>query len=269
MNNLKGYKMTSRPARGAVKRAAALTSLSSFSPAPSCPARGSLAASAPRPAARSRPGWSAALAWTGLCFLGALALLGSGCGHPPMLVHQYLLEYPAPPLKGSPLPASLKVERFAVAQAYNTTSMIYQPGAFERQAYKYHRWRVNPGYLVADYLARDFRHAGLFQAVFSSEAGEKARFALEGGVEDFQEVDAPGGWQASLSLVVTLLDTEAEAAPRKVVFQKHYQASEPMVAQTPQGLAESMSRALERLSARIIPEVYNAAKQRLAAKQLK
>jgi ABC-type uncharacterized transport system auxiliary subunit len=249
--------MTSTPARGAVKTADARTTHPS---ARRRPGRGNFQTSTTAGlAARPWTGWGAALAAL------ALALLFAGCGHPPMLVHQYLLEYPAPPLKGSPLPASLKVERFAVAQAFNTTSMIYQPRAFEREAYKYHRWRVNPGYLVADYLSRDFRHAGLFQAVLSSEAGDQARFALEGGVEDFQEVDAPEGWQASLSLVVTLLDTEAEAAPRKVVFQKHYQAAEPMVARTPQGLAESMSRALERLSARIIPEVYNAAKQRLAA----
>jgi ABC-type uncharacterized transport system auxiliary subunit len=254
--------MTSRPARGALNTADASPF---FSPQPSAAARPERLSfqtwTAAGPPARPRIGRGAALAAL------ALVLLVAGCGHPPMLVHQYLLEYPAPSLHGSPLPASLKVERFAVAQAYNTTSMIYQPRAFEREAYKYHRWRVNPGYLVVDYLARDLRRAGLFKAVLAAETGEKARFALEGGVEEFEEVDAPGGWQASLALVVTLLDTEAEAAPRKVVFQKHYQATEPMVARTPQGLAESMSRALERLSARILPEVYDAAKKRLAAKK--
>jgi ABC-type uncharacterized transport system auxiliary subunit len=196
-----------------------------------------------------------------------LALLVCGCGKPPMLVHQYLLEYPAPPLTGASLNADLKVERFAVAQAYNTTSMIYQPQAFKSQAYKYHRWRVNPGYLVTDYLVRDLRNSGRFTAVFTYESSEKTRFVLEGGVEDFQELDNPDAWQAALALVVTLIDTSQEGVPQKVVFQKSYRVTEPMVAQTPQGLAESMSRAMEQASARIISDVYEAARKRLETKK--
>jgi ABC-type uncharacterized transport system auxiliary subunit len=201
--------------------------------------------------------------------LVGLALLLSGCGKPPMLVHQYLLEYPAPPLASTPLNADLKVERFAVAQAYNTTAMIYQPQAFKSQAYKYHRWRVNPGYLVTDYLVRDLRAGGRFKGVFTYESAEKTRFVLEGGVEDFQEVDNPDGWQAALALVVTLIDTSQEGVPQKVVFQKSYRVTEPMVVQTPQGLAESMSRAMAQASARISSDVYDAAKKRLETEQQK
>lgn len=196
-----------------------------------------------------------------------LALLVFACGKSPMLVHQYVLEYPAPPLAGAPLNADLKVERFAVAQAYNTTSMIYQAQAFESQAYNYHRWRVNPGYLVTDYLVRDLRAGGLFKAVFTYESSGKTRFVLEGGVEDFQESDNPDGWKAALALVVTLLDTSQEGVPQKVVFQKSYRVTEPMVTQTPQGLAESMSRAMEQASARIISDVYEAARKRLETKK--
>jgi ABC-type uncharacterized transport system auxiliary subunit len=195
-----------------------------------------------------------------------VALLLAGCGKPPMLVHQYVLEYPPPPLTGLPLKAALKVERFSVAQPYNTTSMVYQPGAFTREAYNYHRWRVNPSYLVTDYLVRDFRQSGRFKAVFGFASSEKARFVLEGGVEDFQELDAADGWQAALALIVTLLDTNQENVARKVVFQKSYRTVEPMVAKTPQGLAESMSRAMEKLSAQISTDVYDAARKRLAAK---
>jgi ABC-type uncharacterized transport system auxiliary subunit len=170
-------------------------------------------------------------------------------------------------LTGAPLNANLKVERFAVAQAYNTTSMIYQAQAFKSEAYKYHRWRVNPGYLVTDYLVRDLRAGGLFKAVFTYESSEKTRFVLEGGVEDFQESDNPDGWKAALALVVTLIDTSQEGVPQKVVFQKSYRVTEPMVTQTPQGLAESMSRAMEQASARIISDVYDAARKRLESKK--
>ena len=221
--------------------------------------------------ARSRHWWDDTLARLSLKSLAAVFLVLSfaGCGKPPMLVHQYLLEYPAPPLASAPLNADVKVERFAVAQAYNTTSMIYQPQAFKTQAYKYHRWRVNPGYLVTDYLVRDLRTSGRFKAVFTYESSEKTRFVLEGGVEDFQELDHPDGWQAALALVVTLIDTSREGVPQKVVFQKSYRVTEPMAAQTPQGLAESMSRAMEQASARIISDVYDAARKRLETQQPK
>jgi len=209
------------------------------------------------------------LAPLGLKSLAAvfLVLFLSGCGKSPMLVHQYVLEYAAPPLAGAPLNADVKVERFAVAQAYNTTSMIYQAQAFKSQAYNYHRWRVNPGYLVTDYLVRDLRTSGRFTAVFTYESSEKTRFVLEGGVEDFQESDNPDGWKAALALVVTLLDTSQEGVPQKVVFQKSYRVTEPMVEQTPQGLAESMSRAMAKASARIISDVYEAARKRLETKK--
>jgi ABC-type uncharacterized transport system auxiliary subunit len=192
---------------------------------------------------------------------GALALaLLAGCGKPPALVHNYLLEYPAPVLRASaPLDESLKVERFAVAQAFNTTAMVYRPDPLQSATYKYHRWRVNPGSLVSDYLIRDFRYSGRFKAVLSDETTSSHRFLLEGGVEEFQEVDGPDGWKAALALSVTLLDLNRKEITKRVVFQKSYRAEEPLTAKTPAGLAQGMSRALESLSPQIVADVYRAA----------
>ena len=191
----------------------------------------------------------------------------AGCGKPPMLVNQYILEYPAPVVAGrAKTSEALKVELFSVDQAFNTTSMVYQPQAFQSQVYNYSRWRANPGNLVTDFLIRDLRESGLFKAVFGSTGTGKYRFRLEGGVAEFQELDAAGGWQASLALTVTLLDTQQEELPQRVVFQKNYRALEPMPEKTPQGLAQAMSRALEQVSARILTDTYEAARRRSAAK---
>ena len=180
-----------------------------------------------------------------------------------MLVNQYILEYPAPVVGGqAKIPEAIKVELFSVAQAFNTTAMVYQPQPFKSQVYNYSRWRVNPGYLVTDYLLRDLREAGLFKAVFGPDSSGKYRFKLEGGVAEFQELDAPGGWQAALGLTVTLLDTNQEELPQRVVFQKNYRVLEPMPEKTPQGLAQAMSRAMEQVSARIITDTYEAARSR-------
>jgi len=190
-----------------------------------------------------------------------------GCGKPPVLVNQYLLEYPAPMLGGKArLPADLKVGLFSVAQAFNTNAMVYQPQPFQSQSYNYSRWRVNPGYLVTDYLVRDLRESGLFKAVFGSDSSGKYRFKLEGGVAEFQELDSPDGWQACLALTVTLLDVNQEELPQRVVFQKNYRVLEPLPEKTPQGLARGMSRAMEQLSARIINDTYEAARTRTIGK---
>ena len=83
---------------------------------------------------------------TTICLL-IILLLWCGCGKPPMLVQKYLLEYPAPVVqKAAPLGDSLKVEQFAVAQAFNTTAMVYRTSPYQAENYNYSRWRVNPGY---------------------------------------------------------------------------------------------------------------------------
>jgi ABC-type uncharacterized transport system auxiliary subunit len=203
-----------------------------------------------------------------LALLAALVVAClSGCGKPPMLVNQYILEYPAPVTgRKAKIPAAVKVEMFAVAQAFNTHAMVYQPRPFQSQSYNYSRWRANPGYLVTDYLIRDLRESGLFKAVFGPDSSGEQRFKLEGGVAEFQEVDAADGWKASLALTVTLLDTTQEVLPQRVVFQKNYRVLEPLPEKTPQGLAQGMSRAMEQLSARIINDTYEAARNRSAGK---
>jgi ABC-type uncharacterized transport system auxiliary subunit len=214
--------------------------------------------------------WPAPLRRPGLASLALVLLFStfflSACGQTPPFIHQYVFEYAPPAALGGPQPLgeAIAVKRFAVAQAFNTTDMVYQPGPLQTAAYKYNRWRVNPGYMVADYLARDLRHSGLFQAVFRDPEAGPCRFVLEGGVEEIQERDEPEGWKAALALTVTLLDTAQEEIPRQILFQKQYRALEPMLAKTPQGLADAMSRAMQSLSLQITADVQRAIWNRLA-----
>jgi len=220
----------------------------------------------PLPSERPRPGRLTMRPWL-LALLAVLLVACLGCGKPPMLVNQYMLEYPAPMVGGKvKIPAAVRVELFSVAQAFNTNAMVYQPQPFQSQSYNYSRWRANPGNLVTDYLIRDLRESGLFKAVFGADSSAEYRFRLEGGVVEFQEVDAADGWKASLALTVTLLDTTQEELPRRVIFQKNYRVQEPLPEKTPQGLAQGMSRAMEQVSARIINDTYEAARTRTAGK---
>jgi ABC-type uncharacterized transport system auxiliary subunit len=192
-----------------------------------------------------------------------LALVLAGCGQPPPLIRQYVFEY-APPVAPAQvkLDDAIRVKQFAVDQTFNTTAMVYRPQPLESAAYQYSSWRVNPGHLVTDYLARDLRHAGRFKAVFSRSDPGRSRYVLEGGVEEIQELNEPDGWKASLALTATLLDTGSDEVPQRIVFQRSYRTAEPMWDKTPPGLAEAMSRAMERLSRQIITDVHQAAQQR-------
>lgn len=199
-----------------------------------------------------------------------LALLLSGCGQTPPLIHQYVFEY-APLLSpaSAKIAEAIKVKRFAVAQAFDTTAMVYRPEPLRAQTYTLNRWRVNPGSMVTDYLARDLRRAGLFEAVFSHDDMGQSRFILEGGVEEIQELDEPDGWKAALALTVTLLDTSQDEITKRVIFQKSYRTTELLIAKTPQGLAEAMSRAMQGLSQKIVTDVYQAVRTRMESDKKK
>jgi cholesterol transport system auxiliary component len=157
---------------------------------------------------------------------------------------------------------AITVPRFSVAPDFNTTAMVYRPAPLQRATYQYSRWRVNPGAMTADYLARDLRHAGLFTAVFTSGESGQSRYMLEGGVTEIQEINGPDAWHAALGLSITLLDRNETEITRQVVFQKQYRAEELLTAKTPQGLAEAMSRALARLSGEILRDVGRTVKGR-------
>ena len=194
------------------------------------------------------------------------AFLFSGCGKPPNLINRYILDYAPPVLpRLTPLDTGIKVGLFAVDATINRQEMVYRVNPYRTGTYWYNRWRANPGNLVTDYLARDLRDSRLFKVVFTDDVSGTARFRLEGGVVEFQENNAPGLWQASLLLNVTLLDTDQENIADKVMFQRSYQTQEPMLSKTPEGLAAAMSSAMQQLSRQIIDDVYRAVKQRLGA----
>jgi cholesterol transport system auxiliary component len=175
------------------------------------------------------------------------------------MVEHYTLEYQSPTFGNlSRLEQTIKVERFSVAKAYNTVSMVFRPDAFKLDTYASNRWMVNPGDMTSDYLLRDLRNSGLFRAVFSYRDYEDARFVLEGGLEEFLEVDEGKGRSAVLTLSVNLIDLSRTGTPSRLVFQKKYRSVEPIADADPAGLARAMSNGMAKVSAQVIKDVYDA-----------
>jgi ABC-type uncharacterized transport system auxiliary subunit len=171
----------------------------------------------------------------------------------------YTLEYSPPEFPElDPLPAIVRVERFTVAPEYDSERIIYRDEAHARNAYAYHRWRARPGRLTGDFLARDLRRSGLFQAVFTEQSGRWADYALEGSVEEFLEWDQEEQWLAVLSIAVTLLAPPEKNISQRIVFQKTFSARRPAARKHPQAVAEAMSLAMTEISAEVIRAIHAA-----------
>ncbi|MEW5910950.1 MAG: ABC-type transport auxiliary lipoprotein family protein [Thermodesulfobacteriota bacterium] len=206
------------------------------------------------------------LTWPALALLLALMLLPACLGGQAQpYVHQYLLDYPPPRLSDlAPLPAAVQVGRFSAAPELQSLNMFFAPQGQERDHYPYHRWLVNPDQLVSGVLLRDLVASGLFKAALGPGSLQQARFVMEGGVQSFAEEDQGSRAQASLELVITLLDTRQAELYRRVLFQRTYRAEQAMSAQSGPALAAAMSRAMAALSPRIIKDVHAAMQKRLA-----
>ncbi len=194
-----------------------------------------------------------------------LSLFLSGClpgAKPPYLVELYTLDYPHPVVGGTALDQPVKVRRFSVAQSYNSTAMIYKTEPYKVTAPAYHKWRVNPGDMVTDYLLRDLRASGLFRGVFSYRDPEGTRFVVEGGVEELLQSKERDGWKAILGLQVTLVDTGQTDITKRLIFQKRYRVDEPVPDESPEAFAAGISSAMARASAAIIRDVREAILQR-------
>lgn len=196
------------------------------------------------------------------CFLACFfVLMLVGClsiKHPYKKIDYYTLEYDSPPMALlQPLSQVVRIERFQVAPEYNTSRIIYRKKPYTRDAYAYHMWRSNPGNLVSYFLARDFRNSSVFKSVVDHDGSLISSHIIEGMVDEFYEHDGGTLWEAVLSVSITLIEKSEPDVSKKILLQKKYSAREACRQKNPQALAEAMSKAMEKLSAAIITDIYN------------
>ncbi len=194
-----------------------------------------------------------------LLIVAIIVLSLTGClpgTKPPLQIDLYTLEYTVSALDGiSPVHETIRIDRFSIAQSYNSTAMIYRPAPYKLGVYNGHKWRVNPADLVTDHLLRDIRTSGMFRGVFSYRDPEKTRFVVEGSVEEFLEVDNGNTGKALLGVTITLLDTREKEVTKRLIFQRKYRVEETMKEQNPGALAQGMSNAMASISGRILKDL--------------
>jgi uncharacterized lipoprotein YmbA len=154
----------------------------------------------------------------------------------------------------------LVLEPLSVDDAYQDERIVYRTSPYRLDYYQYHRWSAAPGTLIADYLEQALERSGRFRAVVR-ESTESAPAVLSGRVIALEEVDeSPARWLGKVTVELTLKDAQTGA----VLWTDQLAETEPLPAQTPEGLARALSAAMDRIAKRAIPEIAERTQQAAA-----
>lgn len=178
-------------------------------------------------------------------------------------IKYYALEYNPPIYSGKDqLPCIIKLESFSVSPIYDTMGIIYRKEAFERDAYTYHKWSVNPADMLTYLVGRDLKSSGLFKGVvIPGERNKEITFRLGAIIDEFYELDGDKEWNGVLSLSISLTP-EGKAKNSGIdMFQKTYSVTEKCEKKNPAALAAALSRAMENVSRQIGEGLYEFIRQ--------
>jgi len=193
-----------------------------------------------------------------LIVIAVFIMIIGGCTnikHAPLEIHYYTLEYDPPqPETSGHLPYIIKIEQFQTSPLYDSTRMIFKNEDFKRDEYTYHKWRALPGEFVAYFIARDFSETDRFQAALFYESTLPYTHIVTGVVEDFY-LQAGNSSEAILSVSVNLVDNTHRNDGNKILMQKKYRRGIETQKSGPQGLAESLSMAMQQISSEILEDV--------------
>jgi ABC-type uncharacterized transport system auxiliary subunit len=143
------------------------------------------------------------------------------------------------------------VESLASDAAYDDERIVYRNGPYRLDYYNYHRWSSPPGALVGGYLEKALARTGNFKAVVRDQTSDAAMI-VGGHVTALEEVDSDRQhWVGRIALELTLTDPKTGG----IVWTQAFEETEPMLAQTPEGLARAISTALSRIATKAAPMI--------------
>ena len=151
--------------------------------------------------------------------------------------------------------AVVVLQPLAADAAYDDERIVYRTSPYRLDYYDYHRWIAEPGTMVSDYLASALAGTGRFRAL-PRELTDDAPVILGGRVRALEEVDrARDRWVGHVAITLVLTDAHTGA----VVWTRDFDETEPLAAQTPEGLAAALSTAMGRIVTAAAPEIADAA----------
>lgn len=181
-----------------------------------------------------------------------LALAVAGCAGKVPETRYYQLAAPTHAATSS-TGVVLAIQPLEVEPAYDDERIVYRLTPYRLDYYNYHRWSTAPGGLVADFLERTFEHSGKFKSVTRETS---APVTLGGRVIAIEEVDhSTTSWLGRVVIELSLTDTETG----EVVWTHQYEETEPLRTQSPEGLAQALTIAMQRIVDHALPVVADVA----------
>jgi ABC-type uncharacterized transport system auxiliary subunit len=179
--------------------------------------------------------------------------LGACAGKVPQ-TRYYQLAAPATPAPSNS-GLALVVETLDTDNAYDDDRIVYRLTPFRLDYYNYHRWSAPPGTLIGNFLEAAFESSGRFRTV-TREPNPQAPAVLGGRVLALEEVDkSKTAWVGHVVIELRLTD----ATTGDVVWTQQFDETEPVTTQTPEGLAQALSKALDRIANTALPQIADHA----------
>jgi ABC-type uncharacterized transport system auxiliary subunit len=143
------------------------------------------------------------------------------------------------------------LEPLTTDPAYDDERIVYRANPYRLDYYDYHRWSASPGVLVATYLEVALENRGHVRAV-RRDLTTDADVVLSGRVAVIEEVDvSKERWEGRIVLELQLSDAHSG----ETLWSEQYEEREPLAAQSPEGLAQALTKAMARIVASAGPAI--------------
>lgn len=196
---------------------------------------------------------------TRLLLAAAIALGAAACAGKMPVTRFYNLAAPAK----APGTGDLVVvmEPLTTDAAYDDERIVYRTNPYRLDYYDYHRWSAAPGVLVANYLEEALENRGHVRAV-RRDLTTDADVILSGRVAAIEEVDVDKQrWEGRIVLELQLSDAHSG----ETLWSEQFEEREPLADQSPEGLAQALTKAMGRIVDKAGPEI---ARHALASRAL-
>jgi ABC-type uncharacterized transport system auxiliary subunit len=175
-----------------------------------------------------------------ITFAGIAAL--AACGQP-KYSKVYVLNLP--PAATSIPPASVirgavAVHEFECPQYLCEGRIVYRTSAEEIGFYEFHRWAMNPRWMITQFVAERVRSGALFSSVSLQEPGAEPAYVLKGTIERLEEVDQGRDVRAVCIISAQLVDTRTKS----IVWSHSESQTVPVQNRNIAGVVSSLSAAV-------------------------
>ena len=158
-----------------------------------------------------------------------------------------------PPSVTHTWPIALGVRPLTAASRYRDR-ILYRLSEVEVGFYEYDRWVEPPEEMVTRVIIATVQAAGLFRQVLPADSVQLPAWILSGEVLRFDEVRTGSGSRAECWLRLEL----RRARDEQLVWSDQLQTAMPLTSETPEALAQAMSRAVQQMVRELINRLEKA-----------